>query len=206
VLTAALLWTLLPLVGMPLVNFSSTLLARSMLVALAVALGYEVAARSVPFERQAFAWVLASPASPSVWVAAKLAGAALLSVPLLAIAAGSLALTLDLGAGQWMLVLPGVLAALGLSLTLGTWTGLRFADWRWSNPRAMLTIQGRLLATGWLVLQAALWIALFSWIEHETPRLPRGIAAWGPPLIAAPLAWALIRSAARRVSRLEWSA
>jgi hypothetical protein len=204
VLTAALLWTLLPLVGAPLVNVSSTLLARSMLVALAVALGYEVAARSVPFERQAFAWVLVSPARPTVWVAAKLAGAALLSLPLLTIAAGSLALALNLGGWQWLLVLPGVLSALALSLSLGTWTGLRFADWRWSNPRAMLTIQGRLLATGWLVLQAALWIGLFAWIELQADRLPHGIAAWGPPLIVAPLTWALVRSAARRVSRLEW--
>ena len=95
VLTAAALWTLIPLVGAPLHPSSSAALARAMLLALTVGLGYEVAARSLPFERQGLAWVRLAPIPAGRWVAAKLTGAFILSLPIMLVAVASLALAVN---------------------------------------------------------------------------------------------------------------
>ena len=40
--------------------------------------------------------------------------------------------------------------------------GTRFGDPRWINPRAMLTLGGRLAAAGLMILQISFWIAVVS--------------------------------------------
>jgi hypothetical protein len=55
--TAALLWTLLPFLSRAVFEPGGTALATGMLVSLAIGLGYEVAARAVPFERRAATWM-----------------------------------------------------------------------------------------------------------------------------------------------------
>jgi len=98
-----------------------------------------------------------------------------------------------------------VLPALGLSLALGLWTGSAFGDPKWTNPRAMLTLGGRLLASGLLLLQAAGWLGLAAVGEFFGENLPAGFRLWGPIALAIPLAALPLRAAAARLRNLEWS-
>ncbi|HYM80353.1 MAG TPA: hypothetical protein VEY91_02955 [Candidatus Limnocylindria bacterium] len=203
-LAAAVLWTLLPLVGAPLLDVPPPVLVRSMLTLLAVALGYEIAARSIPFEKLGFAWTRLAPLPPSRWVIAKLLSSAALAGPLVALAAGSLMLSLPMAASEWLAIIPGVTVALGLSLSLGILTGTLFADWGWTNPRAMLTLAGRLVATGLIAVQAGLWIGLPAIAEALEWQLPGGFLAWVPLAVAGLASLTSLRVAARRITTLEW--
>jgi len=205
VLATAILWTLLPLLGAPLYHASSHELARAMLLGLTVGLGYEVGARALPLERQGIAWIRLGPVAPARWVGARFTGAALLSVPLMALAAGSMAVTLGLNAREVAETLCVALPALGLALSVGLWTGAVFGRSGWSNPRAMLTVTGRAAATLLLLLQAAAWLALSAAAETRRESLPPGIALWGPALVAALLAIVPLRAAAARLAEREWN-
>src|SRR5262249_11335097 len=77
-LATVVLWTLLPVVFGPVVELSRDVLARMLLLALAVAVGSETAARAVPLERGALVWARLAPTPPAHWLAARLWGAALL--------------------------------------------------------------------------------------------------------------------------------
>ncbi len=204
VITAALLWTLLPLVAAPLHQAPAPQLARAMLIALAVGLGYEVGARAVPFERAALPWCGVAPVPPLRWNLAKLAGGAALSLPLLAIAAAAVRAALPLGWMEWEEALTAALSALVMALTLGLWTGWAFGDPRWTNPRAMLTLTGRVVASALLIAQAAMWLVMLALADHFRAALPPGIHSWGPPLLAAGLVAPLLQLAERRMRRYEW--
>ena len=201
VLTAAALWTLLPLVSAPLHHAPGPGLARTMLLALTVGLGYEVAARSVPFERDGLAWVRLAPVRPGRWLAAKLAGAATIALPILAVVTASLVLGFRLPPGEALAILSLVLPALGLSLCLGLWTGVAFGDPHWTNPRAALSLAGRLLATGLLIAQAAGWLLL---AQLAPPGSFEGLRLGLPLVLAAAVSVVPLRAAAARLSRLEW--
>jgi Putative ATP-binding cassette len=205
VLTAAALWTLIPLVGAPLHPSSSATLARAMLLALTVGLGYEVAARSLPFERQGLAWVRLAPVGAGRWVAAKLTGAFLLALPIMLVAAVSLALAFHLSLRAWIETACLVLPALGLSIALGLWTGAAFGDPQWTNPRAMLSLSGRILASVLLIAQAGMWLGLSALAHGFDDRLPSAVVYLGPALLAAGLAAVPIRASAARLRSLEWS-
>lgn len=205
VITAAVLWTLIPLVGAPLHPAPGSSIARAMLLALTVGLGYEVAARSLPFERQGLAWLRLAPVAPGRWIAAKFSGALLLSLPILAVAAASLAWAFHLPVRTWLEIVCLVVPALALSVSLGLWTGAAFGNPQWTNPRAMLSLSGRILASLLLLTQAALWLVL-SGAAHRFPdRLPPGLVFYAPALIALLLAAIPIRAAVARVRTLEWS-
>jgi hypothetical protein len=205
VLTAAALWTLIPLIGAPLHSASRATLASAMLLALTVGLGYEVAARSIPFERNGLAWVRLAPVSTGRWMLAKLAGALLLSLPIMAVAAASLAIAFRLEARVWIETLCLVVPALGFSVALGLWTGAAFGDPKWTNPRAMLSLSGRLLASLLLLAQAALWLGLWALADAFRTQIPAGLLFYGPALLATLLSVVPIRAATARVRNLEWS-
>jgi len=176
-----------------------------MLLALTVGLGYEVEARSIPFERDGLAWVRLAPVRVGRWMVAKLLGAYALSLPLMLAAGIALAVAFRLPARDWVETACLVVPALGMSVALGLWTGTAFGDPKWTNPRAMLSLSGRLFASLLLLLQAAAWLGL-SAMAHAIPdRLPGGILYYGPAVVALVLSLLPMRAAIRRVGRLEWS-
>jgi ABC-2 type transport system permease protein len=205
VLVAAALWTLLPLVGAPLHAASPRMVTRAMLLALTVGLGYEVAARSVPFERDGLAWCRLAPVAAWRWVAAKWLGAGMFSLAMMGVAGASLALAFPLGPAEWIETTIVGVSALALSLSLGLWTGALFGDPGWTNPRAMLTLAGRLSASGLLVLQAGAWLGLLAVADSQRAQLPAGALLWGPPVVSGLLCLAPLSAVARWVRRFEWT-
>jgi hypothetical protein len=178
-------------------------LTRVMLLALAVGLGYEIAARAIPFEREGAAWMTMAPVRVSRWVAAKLAGALLLAIPMLAVAATAIAIAFPLALSQRIESVALALAALALALPLGLWTGARFGDPKWIHPRAMLTFAGRLTASALLLVQAGAWFAVSEGLRTlGLPDTARILAAFG---IAAILAIAPLRAVTIRLARAEWA-
>jgi hypothetical protein len=205
VLVAAALWTLLPLVGAPLHAATPPMLTRAMLLALTVGLGYEVAARSVPFERDGLAWCRLAPLAAWQWVTAKWLGAGILALAMMGVATTTLALAFPLGPAAWIETIVAAVSALALSLSLGLWTGALFGDPGWSNPRAMLTLAGRLSASGLLVLQAGAWLGLLAVADTQRAQLPAGAFLWGPPAVSGLLCLAPLFAVARWVRRFEWT-
>ena len=204
VLASAALWTVLPLVGLSIQAPPSPLLARIMLLMLALALGHEVAARSLPFEREGGAWRQLAPVTAARWAAAKLSGAALISLPLLLVASGTLALALRLDGREWLLILATVVPALALALTLGLLNGASFGNPRWTDPRAMLGLSGRLVALLLLAAQLALWLAYSLAAPALHRALPPGVAFLLPTALAGTAATIPWRATVRRLERTEW--
>jgi hypothetical protein len=202
IVTAAVLWSLLPILSARLITATPALMVRAMLIALTVGLGYEVAARAAPFEREAIAWARIAPIAAARWVRAKWLTTAVMSVPIFLVAAGVLFWAVPLPAREWLSTLSMTLSAMAAALSLGLWTGLRFGDPGWTNPRAMLTVGGRIAATGILLGQATLWLILaaVSWI------LPGGAPGasdlWLPPLIAAAVTAGVGKLSERRVATI----
>lgn len=202
-LVAAVLWTVLPLLFSPIRHGPALLTGRTMLLAMAVALGYEVGCRVVPFERAGLAWSRLSPIAPRRWNAIKLASAAAISLPLLLAAAVAIRLTLPLGWGAWLGLLLAGLSALAVALAVGLWTGWTFADTAWTNPRAMLTLGGRVVATLLLLAQAGLWLAALTALDALAPLAPPGLTWWGPPVLALLITFPMLEAAAARMRRNE---
>ena len=181
VVVACVLWVMVPLAAMPM-NRGLGPLAGPMLATLAVGLGYEVGGRSVPFERRSLAWIALAPIRPERWLVAKMLGAAMFSIPILLVAASIIGVALHPAPASFAASLLITLSALVASLSLGVWTGIRYGDPEWVNPRAMLVLRGRLLAGFGLVLQIGLWVALL-WLAAP----PDG-AVRPPLLVVAPIA------------------
>jgi hypothetical protein len=204
VITGALLWTLLPLVVRPLHAFSSELVVRVMVITLTIGLGFEVGTRAVPFERDGLAWCLLAPVRPWRWSLAKLASGLVISLPFLAAAAlvGGVALGIDARriAESWVVGASSLVLALGV----GLWTGWAFGDLRWTNPRAMLTLPGRILSGLLLGLLAGMWLVVLAIGEIARDHLPPGAFLWGPPLVAVLLTAPMVALAVRRMKRFEW--
>ena len=204
VLMSAALWTLLPFVGLSLPAGRGPLVDGLALLALAVALGYEVAARALPFAREGGAWRRLAPVSAWRWTLAKLAGAALVAAPILLVASLAIALPLRLGPGAWLSALTLALPALGLALAVGLLSGAWFGNPRWTDPRAMLGLTGRLVALLLLVTQVGLWIGVWLGAHALGPRLPSGVMLIAPAVLAALLALAPLEMTARRIAATEW--
>jgi hypothetical protein len=204
VLTAGLLWTLLPLVASPLHHAPPRLLARFMLVALAVGLGYEIGARTLPFEGAALAWSRLAPLPPWRWNLAKWMGGLVLSLPLIALSAAAVRLALPLDGAGWAQAVISGIAALMLALAVGLWTGWTFGDPNWTNPRAMLTFSGRVIASGMLLFQAAAWLGLLALADRYRHALPAGASWWGPPAMAIAAGVPVLALAERAARRHEW--
>jgi hypothetical protein len=200
---AAVLWTVLPLLFSPIRHGPALLTGRTMLLAMAVALGYEVGCRVVPFERAGLAWSRLSPVAPRRWNAIKLAGAAAISLPLLLAAALAIRLTLPLPWAAWLGLLSAGLSVLAVALGVGLWTGWTFADGAWTNPRAMLTLGGRVVATLLLLTQAGFWLAALAGLDALAPFAPPGLTWWGPPALALLLLFPVLEAAAARMRRTE---
>ena len=203
VLVSAALWTLFPLLGLAR-QAPVPLMVRVMLVTLAVALGYEVAARSLPFEGEAGAWRQLAPVPPRQWASAKLAGAAAIAVPILLIASGMLVLVFPLAAAEWLRTMALALPALALALALGLWSGATFGNPRWTDPRAMLGVSGRLIALLLLAVQIAFWIATGLITRSLDAARAPGADLYGPIALGAIIAVVPFQLAVRRLRRMEW--
>jgi len=201
VLTAALLWMLLPLAALPLKPLHSPGLVRAMLLTLSVGMGYEIAARAFPLERRGAMWMRLAPVAARRWAVAKLVSAGSLALALVAIAGASLGWAARLGLSDWLATLGAVLPALALSVSLGLWTGAAFGDPDWTHARAVLTLGGRLVAAGLVVVQVAGWLTLTALMEGISPGRGAWLASWLPGLIALGLGVLAAVDVARRVGR-----
>ncbi|MFI5372481.1 MAG: hypothetical protein ACHQ52_13055 [Candidatus Eisenbacteria bacterium] len=201
VLVACLLWVLVPLATLPL-DRGLAPLAGPMLVTLAVGLGYEVAGRSVPYERRSLAWVKLAPVEPARWLFAKLAGAALFSLPILLFATLAIAMALRPSGAVLAAALVVTVSALATSLSLGIWTGLRYGDPDWVNPRAMLVTRGRLLAGLGLLAQATAWVAL-AWVAAPPVGPTHPGRALVAPVVALAVTWLGVAMSMAELRRYE---
>ena len=200
VLTSALLWTLLPLLALPLKPLRSPALVRAMLLTLSVGLGYEIAARAFPLERRGAAWMRLALVRAARWALARLASAGTLALALVAVAGASLGWAARLGPGDWLATLAAVLPALSLSVALGLWTGAAFGDPDWTSARAVLTLGGRLVAAALVVVQVAAWLALTA-AGESAPASRAWLLAWLPGPVAIGLCALAVMAVARRIAR-----
>ena len=204
VLVSAGLWTLFPLLSLSRQAAAAPLMVRAMLVTLAVALGHEIAARALPFEREAGAWRQLAPVSPGLWTSAKLAGAAAIAVPLVILAAVGLALVFPLAGADWLRSLALAVPALVLALTLGLWSGATFGNPRWTNPRAMLGTSGRLISLLLLTTQIAFWIVTGLVARSLAGARAPGADLYGPIVLGVIVALVPLRLTVRRLRLMEW--
>jgi hypothetical protein len=199
VLTGALLWTLVPLLSLPLQPLHSPALVRAMLLTLSVGMGYEIAARAFPLERRGAEWMRLAPIPARSWAVARLVSAGSLALALVAIAGASLGWAARLGPGDWLATLGLVLPALALSIAVGLWTGAVFGDPNWTSPRAVLTIGGRLVAAALVVAQVAGWLTLTA-VGESSPGPAGWLFTWLPGAVAAGLCALATRAVARRIA------
>ncbi len=199
VVASALLWAALPLFAAPLYPASADLILTGALVVLSAGLGYEISARSIPLERSSVALLASSPVPARTWLFAKLCTSAALSGALYLTAAATLGFGLHVPAGPALAAAAWGGLALFVSLCAGLALGAHFADFAWTNPRAMLHTSGRVAAALVLLMQMALWLGLW-WALRDAP-LPRWSAAGG---LVALLCVSLTGLAVNRMRRFEW--
>jgi hypothetical protein len=198
------LWTLLPLAGAARLELPWSPLARLMLLTISVGLGYEIAARSMPFERHAHYWSRLAPVEATRWLAGKLAGSALLAIPVVTAVGLSLAIARPIATEALGPAACLAIAALALSLASGLWAGVVFGDPEWINPRAMLRLSGRLMTSGLLLVEIGFWLGIAALLDLRTG------GRWGPiwagvPLIGAGLAIVPFRLASGRLAARDSS-
>ena len=164
-LVASLLWALLPLLGFARGEMPAPTLVRMAIVTIAVGLGYEVGARSIPFERRAGFWARVSPVGRRRYCAAKLVGATLVAAPIVLVVGALLFFFAHVDPATAVRMAGLIPGALVLSQSTGIWAGAVFGDPDWVNPRAMLRFSGRLVAAVLVVVQLALWIGVIAWLD-----------------------------------------
>lgn len=203
VFTGAALWTLLPLVAAPGLGISGLPLARVMLVALSVGLGFELAARAIPLERDGIVWVRLSPVSGRRWIAGRLLACGAIALAFFLLAAVALAATMGLPLGDWARSAAFAMGTLWLALSVGIWVGVVHGDPGWKNTRAMLTLPGRLIAILAMIVQAGGWLSLLSLsVEGDRLRLVSVFLSWS---IGLGLGWVALADAGGRLERKVWT-
>jgi hypothetical protein len=196
-LVACALWALLPLAGLAGGAVEPEYLVRLILLASSVGLGYEVAARTIPFERHAEFWMAMAPVSAIRYRVAKLFGAMAVAAPLVTFVAAVLLLT-GVARLQDLPSLAGLVAgALVLSQATGLWAGSRFGDPEWVNPRAMLRFTGRLVASILVIAQIAGWLAFVAAFDRLWPRTDPLVVGAAALVIGAALAVVPMRAVSR---------
>ena len=198
VLSGALLWTLVPLLSLPLRPFQSPALVRAMLLTLSVGMGYEIAARAFPLERRGAEWMRLTPIPARSWAVARLVSTGSLALALVAIAGASLGWAARLGPGDWLATLAVVLPALALSIAVGLWTGAVFGDPNWTSPRAVLTLGGRLVSAALVVAQVAGWLTVTA-LAESSPGPAGWLFGWLPGVVATGLCALATGAVARRL-------
>ena len=199
---ASALWALLPLLGFARGEIPPPTLVRMAVLTIAVGLGYEVGARSIPFERRAGFWARVTPVGRRRYCAAKLAGATLIAAPIVLTVGSLLFLIARVDPASVARAAIVIFGALVLSQSTGIWAGAVFGDPDWINPRAMLRFSGRMVAALLVVLQLAIWIGLFWWLDES--RAPAAlwvlIGASGAAFSIVPM-WAASRRLVESDSR-----
>lgn len=193
-LVASLLWALLPLLGFTRGEVPEPTLVRMAVLTIAVGLGYEVGARSIPFERRAGFWARVTPVGRRRYCGAKLAGATLVAAPIVLVVGTVLFIFAGVEPGSAARMAAPILGSLILSQSTGIWAGAVFGDPDWINPRAMLRFSGRMVAAVLVVLQLALWVGVLWWLEGSAapPALWLAMGAAGAVLSLLPM-WAASR-------------
>jgi hypothetical protein len=199
VLTGALMWTLVPFLSLPLQPLHSPALVRAMLLTLSVGMGYEIAARAFPLERRGAEWMRLAPIPARSWAVARLVSTGSLALALVAIAGASLGWAGRLGPGDWLGTMALVIPALALSIAVGLWTGAEFGDPNWTNPRAVLTLGGRLVAALLVIAQVAGWLTLTA-IAEAASGASGWLFVWLPGAVAAGLCALATGAVARRLA------
>ena len=203
VLANLALWSLLPLAVIPVAPLPPLELARDVLIALSVSLGYDVAARALPLELASIAWARLSPVGGARWVYQRLAGVALVNGTLLLAAAALVCGWFGLRGGAAFDVLAFGLAAATSASATGLLLGAMLGDPEWTNPQAMLGPGGRAISVGVLVSQAGAWVAVSHRLSVTAPvRVGNMLLMLGFSALAAAL---LSQAAARVVERKELS-
>jgi ABC-2 type transport system permease protein len=185
---AAILW---PVAGLLLPQMEEGLGAtvfRTLLLVLGIGMGMEVAARSVPLERDAVIWNRLAGVASRRWALAKAAAAGILALPVLVGAALLMSSVMDLRGIDWIGTVLISVAALGLSIAVGVWVGTRFADREWTHPRAMIRLAGRLLAGLLVLVQVSAWLVA-TLLAGEPPLV------LAPPVLATGLLFAILAAA-----------
>lgn len=201
VVVAAILWTLLPVAFVPVVPMDPELLASTMLMALTVGLGHEVASRALPLERHALHWAHVAPVGPTRWVLLRFLGVLLITAPLYLLAWIAISLATGISASAAATVLVIGTGPMLTAIALGFWVGARYGDPDWSHPRGMLTPAGRLVAMFVLLSQAGGWLALRGGLENlGGPVALSGtiLVAWMATIAALAGASRVLRQASRQ--------
>jgi hypothetical protein len=89
--------------------------------------------------------------------------------------------------------------ALALGLATGLWSGAAFGDPAWRSARGMLTASGRIASSVLLLVQAAGWLALTTWLGTRPAQAHA--ALWLPAAVAVLPCLALLSDTARRLER-----
>ena len=200
VLIAVVMWTLLPLLFLPLRPVQSPTLVRAMLLALSIGMGYEIGTRAFPLERRGAAWIRLAPVPARSWAAARMLSAGAMALLLVLIMGLSLGWAARFGPGEWLKTIVIVLPALALSVALGLWTGATFGNPEWTSARSVLTLGGRLASSGLMTAQVAAWLTL-TVVGELTGLLPGALLIWLPAMIATVLSFIVLEGVARRISR-----
>jgi hypothetical protein len=197
VVGGALLWALLPFIGLPLHPLRSPELVRAMLLALAVSASWGIGTRAFPIERGAAAWMRIAPV-PAAVVGGGPAREFFRHGARPGRGGGAQPGARGaLGPADWLATLVTVVPAVALSAAIGLWLGVTFGDPNWTSAAAVLTLGGRLSSALVLLLQTAGWIALAAMgATGPPPWIAIGMAAVG----AAGLCTLVVAAVARQVS------
>lgn len=195
-------WMLLPLAALPLVPLEPTVLARLMMVSLALSLGLDLAARALPLEHAALAWSRLTPVSPVRWILLRAVGVAVAGAIVLLVGWSVVAIALRLppraAADVLAFALGAATAAIGLGFALGAW----FGDLEWRDPRLMLGHSGRMIGALVLLTLSSGWVL---WAHRMGPEPSSLTLAVATVVVGAAIGAIGMALAARGIERQDFT-